>query len=111
MPNASRPARSSVFQLAQAGVEAVLQLFAYYLIPIVIGVVSVIALLFWHNQYRATGDVGLKMQVMLPDAALSKPVAALAALRARPPVDSFDTHLSEQPVWFSVASASRQGSD
>src|SRR5206468_10056288 len=38
-------------------------------------------------------------------------VTALAALRARPPVDAFDTHLSEQPVWFSFATTRRTGAD
>jgi diguanylate cyclase (GGDEF)-like protein len=93
--------------------EAALRLFAYYLIPIFIGVVSVIALLFWHNQYSASQDIGLKIQVLAPEQTPDKvtPAAAQALLRQRPPVDNYDTRMSEAPIWFSVVPARRSPGD
>jgi len=113
MPNASPPSRLSLFHLAHAGMEAVLRLFAYYLIPVIIGVISVIALLFWHNQYSASQDIGLKIQVLVPEQSPSvdTPGAAQAALRQRPPLDNYDTKLSEAPIWFSFNPARRSPGD
>ena len=113
MPNTTPPQRRSPFVLAHAGMEAVLRLFAYYLIPAVIGVVSVIALLFWHNQYSASQDIGLKIQVLTPEqsANADRPGIAQAALRLRPPVDNYDTKLSEVPVWFGFAPVRRGAGD
>jgi diguanylate cyclase (GGDEF)-like protein/PAS domain S-box-containing protein len=105
MPNALHPPRSTLPLLAQSCVELVLRLFAYYLTPIVIGVVTVISLLLWHNQYSVGRDISLNLQVLLPEAAPASPREALAALQARPPIKAYDTHLSEQPVWFSFATA------
>jgi diguanylate cyclase (GGDEF)-like protein/PAS domain S-box-containing protein len=100
------------FQLAHAGMEAVLRLFAYYLIPIAIGLVSVIALLFWHNQYGTPLDQGLKIQVLSIDQpAPATPAAAQAALRLRPPIENIDTRLSEQPVWFAFVPLRRGAVD
>jgi len=99
--------RKSLFPLAQAGMDAVLRLFAYYLVPVGIGVVSVIALLFWHNQYSATQDVGLTLQVLAQQPAPETPVLALAGLRQHPPIEAYDTRLSEEPVWFSFTPVQR----
>ncbi|MGH8854201.1 MAG: diguanylate cyclase, partial [Telluria sp.] len=87
-----------------------LKLFAYYLIPIGIGLVSIIALLFWHDQYRTVGDVPLTMHVAVEQDAELTPRAALARLRATPLTTGHDTHLSEDPVWFSFEPMPRAGS-
>jgi diguanylate cyclase (GGDEF)-like protein/PAS domain S-box-containing protein len=102
----------TIFQHAQAGMESVLRLFAYYLIPVAIGVVSIIAMLLWNNGYGVPSDVGLPIQVAFADqAGAGTPGAAQAALRRRPPVDTFDTHLSVSPVWFSFAPVHGNGAD
>jgi diguanylate cyclase (GGDEF)-like protein/PAS domain S-box-containing protein len=112
MSTAQRAPRPTLFQLAHAGVEALLRLFAYYLIPAAIGVVSVTALLLWHNQYGVPQDLRLKFQVVSAEQVpLATPAAAQAALRLRPPIDNFETKLSELPVWFAFAPAHRATRD
>ncbi len=63
MPKLSHQFRASLPAALQAAVELVLKMFSYYLIPIGIGVVSLIALVFWHDEYRTSGDVPLTMQM------------------------------------------------
>ena len=50
--------------MANLAVERVLRVFAYYLIPIGIGLFSLIALLFWHNQYSVTEPAALPLRVL-----------------------------------------------
>ncbi|MFC0250294.1 EAL domain-containing protein [Massilia consociata] len=90
--------------------ERVLKLFAYYLIPLGIGLVSLIALVFWHDQYRTTGDVPLSMHVTVQQEASLSPAAALARAKASPLDTGHDTHLSEAPVWFAFEPMPRAGS-
>ena len=86
--------------------EKVLAVFAYYLIPIGIGLFSVIALAFWHNQYSVSEPAALPLRVLVqqePEDAPPALAAVLASLQARPVVSRYDTHLSEQPVWFAFS--------
>jgi diguanylate cyclase (GGDEF)-like protein len=87
--------------LAQAAVDAVLRTFAYHLIPIGIGIVSLVALVCWDNQYVATGDLPLNMKVVVQDATPLTPAAAAERLRHQGLLALHETHLSEAPVWFS----------
>ena len=105
--------------LAQQGLEAVLRMFAYYLVPIGIGAISLVALLFWHTQYDAGDDVALQMTVLAQDGPELAPSAALASLhqlhqlRQLPqdlPIAGYDTRLSDAPVWFTFAPLKRAGS-
>jgi len=90
--------------MANLAMERVLRVFAYYLIPLGIGLFSLIALLFWHNQYSVTAPDELPLRVLLQEEGPPPtPAAVLARLAARPVVSGFDTHLSDQPVWFSFA--------
>ncbi|THC46183.1 EAL domain-containing protein [Massilia sp. Mn16-1_5] len=103
MPNSSDPTRSSTSLMANLAVERVLRVFAYYLIPIGIGLFSLIALLFWHNQYSVTEPAVLPLRVLqqpLDLGADPSPAAILARLNGQPPVPGYDTKLSERPVWF-----------
>ncbi|UVW30415.1 EAL domain-containing protein [Massilia sp. H6] len=85
-------------------------MFAYYLIPLGIGIVSFIALVFWQNQYRTTGEVPLSMYVTVQTEATLAPGAALARAEAGSLVSGHDTHLSEAPVWFAFEPMPRAGS-
>ncbi|WP_229408642.1 putative bifunctional diguanylate cyclase/phosphodiesterase [Massilia yuzhufengensis] len=86
-----------------------LKFFSYYLIPLGIGLVSLIALVFWHDQYRTVGDVPLSMQVAVQQEASLPPAAALARARGSNLVTGHDTHLSEAPVWFAFEPMPRAG--
>jgi len=89
--------------------EVVLRIFAYYLIPIGIGVVSLVALIFWHNQYSFSGDTPLALRVVVEEGEPLTPATALAKLRQQQPVEAYDTQLSDAPVWFTVDTISRSG--
>jgi diguanylate cyclase (GGDEF)-like protein len=90
--------------MANLAMERVLRVFAYYLIPIGIGLYSLVALLFWHNQYQVTEPAGLPLRVLLQknDTAAS-PASILARLATQPAVPGFDTNLSDYPAWFTFA--------
>lgn len=95
--------------LPQRVVEAVLRMFAYYLIPIAIGVISLIALVFWQNHYMVGDDLALSMRVVSEEGEALTPPTALAVLQQLPAVSSYDTRLSEAPVWFSFFTVNRAG--
>ena len=103
------PVRKPILVRANMAVNAVLRTFAYYLIPIGIGVISLVALLFWQNQYSVSDDFPLSLRVVAEDGPALAPAAALASLQRRPAVSNYDTRLSEAPVWFSFDTISRAG--
>lgn len=86
-----------------------MKLFGYYLIPAGIGLVSLIALIFWHDEYRTSGDVPLAMHVVVQEGETLSPAQALALARLKPLVNSHETHLSEAPVWFAFEPMPRAG--
>ncbi|MDB5906290.1 MAG: diguanylate cyclase [Massilia sp.] len=95
----------------QRAVDAVLRSFAFFLIPIGCGIISVVALAYWHNQYDAVGNVPLALQTMVQDGKVLTPATALASLQNKGRVLYFDTNLSEAPVWFSFSPIRRAGTD
>jgi diguanylate cyclase (GGDEF)-like protein/PAS domain S-box-containing protein len=109
MPIPTPQRRSSFPAAAHAAVERVLKLFSYYLIPLGIGLVSFIALVFWHDQYRTAGDIPLSMHVAVEQEARLDPRTALARVRAAPLGTGHETHLSEAPVWFAFEPMPRSG--
>ncbi|MFS2024375.1 putative bifunctional diguanylate cyclase/phosphodiesterase [Massilia sp. CT11-137] len=92
--------------MAQSALDLTFKAFAYYLIPIVIGVVSIVALVCWDSQYVAGSSDARDIRVLKETAPLSPP-AANARLHAAVPVSYFDTHLSEAPVWFRFSTRPR----
>jgi diguanylate cyclase (GGDEF)-like protein/PAS domain S-box-containing protein len=110
----SRKRKSAAPSLAQAALDAVLHFFAVYIVPLGIGLVSLTALLFWHDHYVASGDEPLHFQVLAPNDAAILPLAPFDALRQlsmRAPVDDFDTQLSEAPVWFAFSVRNNNDND
>ena len=89
--------------------QSILHVFSYYLIPIGIGVISLIALVLWNPQYAADGDVPLVMRVIFEDGAPLTPATALAQLEHKAQVSQFDTKLSEAPLWFSFSTLKHDG--
>lgn len=109
MSNLTHQLRATLPAAAHAAVELVLKIFSYYLIPVGIGIMSLVALLFWHDEYRTSGDVPLAMHVTVDEAASLAPHSALALVGTRPLTNSHDTHLSEAPVWFAFEPMPRAG--
>ena len=85
--------RVSFSARAHQVVDGVLRIFAYYVIPIGIGLISLIALVFWQNQYSVSDDAKLSIQVVAPDGPALAPVTALARLKQAQPVTAYDTRL------------------
>jgi diguanylate cyclase (GGDEF)-like protein len=101
--------RSSLPAAAEALLAGVLHIGASYLIPIGIGLVSLIALLHWHDQYSFSDNLPLDIRVLAQDEGTSTPLAAIARLQDVSPARGFDTHLAETPFWFSFDTVHRVG--
>ncbi|MGZ5202872.1 MAG: 7TM diverse intracellular signaling domain-containing protein, partial [Telluria sp.] len=91
-------------------IEAVLRFFAVYIIPVAIGIVSLIALASWHDHYVAAGEQLLDIRVLTATTPMT-PAQALRGLAQRAPVDDHETQLSETPVWMAFSLAAANGAD
>lgn len=83
------------------GLDLLLYALSIYALPIVIGLLSLLALLTWKTQYPITEPQRLDIQVIQGASDLTDPAKALAQLQARPFRPFHDTQLSESPVWLS----------
>ncbi|MES2018911.1 MAG: EAL domain-containing protein [Pseudomonadota bacterium] len=86
---------------AHRTLDATLRVLSFYLIPIAIGLISLIALLFWTNQYVASGAKQLDIRSFRQGAATPTYAELMARLEAAPAVTEFDSGLHLAPVWFS----------
>lgn len=103
--------RSTLPLMAQQWLDAALSLFSFYLVPLGIGLVSLLALLVWNSQYATDADVPLVMRVTTQAGAASTPDGALSALQHNALLPNYDTKLSEAPVWFDFHTLSRPSHD
>ena len=88
--------------LAQRAIEGVLRFFAVYIVPVAVLIVSVIALVSWRDHQVTSGDRLLEVRVMESGTATT-PAQALAGLARQPAGDSYETKLSEAPVWLAFS--------
>jgi diguanylate cyclase (GGDEF)-like protein len=102
MKKMSKPSRFSRKRIDQLNhfLEQLLYVFSTYALPLVIGLVSLLALLAWKTQYPSTEPRQLKIQVIQEAAVTLEPAEVLARLRGQPLQPFHDTRLSETPVWF-----------
>lgn len=80
--------------------DQLLYVFSTYALPIVIGLLSLLALFFWKSQYPVAEPQQLQIQVIKGSADMVEPGQALAKLRASPLGPHYDTQRSEAPFWF-----------
>jgi diguanylate cyclase (GGDEF)-like protein len=99
---ASYPRQPATPTFAQRAIDAVLRVFAVYIVPVGIGMFSLIALLSWQDHYAHDNGEPLRLQVLAHDEALT-PAQASQLLARRPPTEFHETRLSEVPVWFAFA--------
>ncbi len=92
--------RKRVDQL-QHGLDLLLYTLSSYALPVVIGLMSVLAVFAWKSQYAVTAPQQLRIQVVQGSADIKEPAQALAHLQNRPLSPFHDTRLSESPVWLS----------
>ncbi|WP_426191042.1 putative bifunctional diguanylate cyclase/phosphodiesterase [Massilia sp. DWR3-1-1] len=109
MQKLSQSLRITLPLLAQRWLDAALRLFSFYLVPLGIALISLIALLFWNDEYATKGDVPLVMRVVPHEGTPFSPDGALTALQQTALVPSYDTRLSEAPVWFDFHTLPRPG--
>jgi diguanylate cyclase (GGDEF)-like protein/PAS domain S-box-containing protein len=102
--------RKTNSSIAQRVIEAVLKFFAIYIIPVAVGIVSVIALASWHDHYVSTGEQPLDIRVLATSTTLT-PAQALRGLAQRAPVDFYETQLSEFPVWMAFSMAGKDADE
>ncbi|WP_326543288.1 EAL domain-containing protein [Pseudorhodoferax sp.] len=93
------------------GLDKALYAMGIYGLPVLLAVVSFIALLFWSNQYGdAPSARSLAFHVVqAPEGEDMAPAQALSLLKSAPvPVGLHDTRLSEAPFWLLVPLADQQ---
>ena len=75
--------------------------FSAYAIPLLIGLVSLLALFAWKSQYLIHEPLELELKVIQSSAGLATPEQAMSQLRGSRSAAFHDTQLSEAPFWFS----------
>jgi diguanylate cyclase (GGDEF)-like protein len=82
--------------------ERMLYLLSVYLVPVLIGAVTVISLLAWRTHYPTAGARALSFRLLPDQAGAMTPEQALARLRGKAALGYFDTHLAETPFWITL---------
>lgn len=95
----------------RATLERLLWVMSIYCVPIVIGLVSIAALLTWEDQYAGSGGKALQLQVLVADSDSLSPQDAHARLEGLVSVPYFETRRSEAPIWFAFSASRPTGED
>jgi len=85
---------------ANSALDSLLYGLSIYGAPVLVGLVSVLALFAWEGQYATSGQKPLAFRVFEQTGNVRGPVQALEQLGDRPAVGHYDTKLSESPFWF-----------
>jgi len=83
-----------------AGMDALLWAMSIYMVPVAIGLVSIVALFLWDDQYGGAQSQPMAIQVLMDPAGKLDASGALERLKKQPTVARFETKRSELPVWF-----------
>jgi diguanylate cyclase (GGDEF)-like protein len=92
-------------QGSHSAVDALIYALSVYGVPVVIGAVTLLALLAWNSQYESGGSKPLAIAVLEERGAALTPAQAAERLRGAPAVPHQDTRLSEAPFWFTFSAA------
>lgn len=96
--------RYSLFvQSLNTAIDLLVYRLSIYAVPAAIGVVSLVALVYWESQYSVSGSTSINLRVMEQTPSSLTPEQALAELGSKPFVPHYDTKLSESPFWFSFS--------
>ncbi|NHZ90498.1 EAL domain-containing protein [Massilia sp. CCM 8733] len=93
----------------QHALEASLRVLSFYLVPLAIALLSLLALVFWNNQYRSVEGRPLALRVMAHADATLAPRQALAQVTGLPEVLARETRMSPDPLWFSMLADPQAG--
>lgn len=94
--------RSGLLKSIQGTLDQGLWYFSMVAVPAALAVLSGLAFFNWHNLYEATPDQQLAVRVIKDTATGLTPSQAAAQLYAAPSVAQYETHLSEEPLWFLI---------
>jgi diguanylate cyclase (GGDEF)-like protein len=86
-----------------------MHMLSVYLVPVAIALASALALASWNSHYVAGGEQPLPLRVVAEAGERLDPQSALRALARARQVDYYDTHLSEAPFWFTLATRGAPG--
>lgn len=94
---------STLWKEFNAAVGSLLYGLSIYGVPAVIGIVSIIALVAWKDQYPAGALSTVEFRILEQTGQPLSPTDVLGSLDAMPIVQHYDTRLSEAPFWFSFS--------
>lgn len=102
-PTQDPHARRDALPTLHAWLDAVLYGFSTYAVPIVLALLSVIALVYWDDYYAAPGarELGFRAASTTGQEALT-PRQAAQRLRDEAPVQRLDNRLAATPFWVAV---------
>ena len=83
--------------------EESLYLLSAYAIPVMMAVLSLVALLLWKNQTTLVEPARVEFRAVVPGAQVTSPQQALPLLQASPFRFHLDTKMSESPHWISLS--------
>lgn len=86
---------------AREALDAFLYRLAIIVIPVAIGLLTLVAFVAWENTYPAGREHALGVRVVEDPARALTTEAARQRISARPVVPFYDTRLAETPFWFS----------
>ena len=90
-------------------IDALIYALSVYGVPILIGVMLLVAAMAWDRQFDTGNFQRLSLAVIEDRGAALGPAQAAERLRQMPPVTHHDTELTEAPFWFAFAAAAADG--
>ncbi len=82
--------------------DQVLQIISIYLVPIILGLFTIVALVFWDSEYPEVVGKPLEIHVGQGSGATETPEQGFALAELHSSVQRAETRLSEQPFWVSL---------
>jgi diguanylate cyclase (GGDEF)-like protein len=98
-------------QQFHSAADALIYALSVWGVPLVIGLVTLVALLAWDSQYEGAGPAPLPIAVLEERGAALSPAQAAERLRGAPAVPYHDTQRSEAPFWFALRTEGTGGGE
>jgi len=92
-------------------IEALMRVLSVYLVPLGVALASAMILILWDSHFVAGGSQPLTFRATVDSGTVPTPTVALRELAQAHPVDYYDTHLSEAPVWFAFRARDLRAGD
>ena len=96
-------ARYRTWILSSLSIDAISLLFSYYAVPFAIAILSVLVFVYPVSTPELETSMPLPMRVLKDPGGRLGVGEAIGALQAQPLRKTYDTRLSEAPIWFEVA--------